>query len=74
MNTGGTALTVFHEGDGVLATTLKELKKWVATSSGVTLDEVVNLPPGTLVKSSSGKIARKKTLAKLSQLQIRPSL
>lgn len=74
LNIGGTALTVFHEGDGVLATTLKELKKWVATSSGVTLDEVVNLPPGTLVKSSSGKIARKKTLAKLSQLQIRPSL
>jgi fatty-acyl-CoA synthase len=72
LSTSGTALAALHEGDEVLACTLKMAKKWVTTSSGVTLDEVVHLPPGTLVKSSSGKIARKKTLSKLDQLHIWP--
>ena len=74
LNDSGGALRVFHEGEEVLADTLKLAKKWVATSSGVTLEEVVTLPPGTLVKSSSGKIARRKTLTKLAQLHLQPTL
>jgi hypothetical protein len=68
VNADHSALVVYFEGDNSGTTTYPAVRKWVSTSSGVSLDRLVELPLGTLVKSSSGKIARKKTLAKLEAL------
>ncbi len=68
LNEDGSALTVYFEGEGVSDAEHTALRKWLACSSAVSLDRLVNLPYGTLVKSSSGKIARKKTLFKLNEL------
>jgi len=45
------------------------LRQWVASSSAVSLAGLHRVAPGTLVKSSSGKIARSKTLHKLRALR-----
>ena len=68
VNADHSALVVYFEGDNSGTTTFPAVRKWVSSSSGVSLDRLVELPLGTLVKSSSGKIARKKTLAKLDAL------
>lgn len=65
LNRDGTALALYFEGEELSAGVRGALRKWAATASGVSLDSLTALPEGTLIKSSSGKIARRKTLDKL---------
>ena len=72
LNAEATALEVYYESSAPQAldsATQARLRQWVASSSAVSLAALNRVPPGTLVKSSSGKIARRKTLHKLQALQ-----
>ena len=48
-------------GSGTRRRSLGEVRKAVQEGMGLTLDDVVALPPGALPKTSSGKLQRAKT-------------
>jgi len=70
MNSSESALTIYYEGDEIEVSIKSEIRRWISSSSGVSLDGLNRLDHGTLIKSSSGKIARKKTLAKLQAVKV----
>lgn len=69
-NAGNSAVTILYEGDELDTAVLRQVRAWCATASGASVDRVTRLEPGTLVKSSSGKLARTKTLQKLARLNL----
>jgi acyl-CoA synthetase (AMP-forming)/AMP-acid ligase II len=64
-NSEHSAISVFYEGEKLPPAHQQTLRKWVITSCGVSLDRLILLENGFIVKSSSGKLARTKTLDKL---------
>lgn len=69
LNEDNLALIIYFEGEYERDIDKASIQRWVASSSGVSIDRLINLPYGTIIKSSSGKIARKKTLNKLSDFK-----
>lgn len=66
----GAAVDILYEGDELDAAGLRRIRQWCATAGGVSVNEIRRLEPGTIVKSSSGKIARTKSLDKLARLNL----
>lgn len=67
-NSVNSGLCVFYEGEGLTTQDQRTISIQVHSSSSVSIDRFVHLPPATLVKSTSGKISRKKSLIKLESL------
>lgn len=67
---GGAALTIFYEGDELDPGAIRQVRVWCATAAGASVDQLRRVEAGTIVKSSSGKIARRKSIAKLTRLNL----
>ncbi len=69
-NSESSAINVIYEGKDLSADVLQRVRKWCATSAGVSISIVKKVEDGTLVKSSSGKISRVKSLEKLARMML----
>lgn len=67
-NSEGSGLCVYYEGESLLPKDQMALRQQVNATSCIAIDRFVLLEANTLVKSTSGKIARKKSLQKLETL------
>ena len=63
----GGSLIIYFEGSLSAAET-QVIRKWAISNFAVTLSEFIQLENGFLIKSSSGKIARKKSLYKINSI------
>ncbi|MDH5254679.1 MAG: AMP-binding protein [Gammaproteobacteria bacterium] len=71
MATGdGAAVDILYEGAELDAAAQRQVRTWCGTAAGVSVNRIRRLEPGTIVKSSSGKIARAKSIAKLARLNL----
>jgi fatty-acyl-CoA synthase len=66
-NQGGSGVNIFYEGIELSPGSAQHIRTWVATACHVSIDQVQLVPDRTLVKSSSGKISRRKTEQKLRE-------
>lgn len=64
------AVSFFYEGAELNAGLILQIKRWCSTASGVSVNKVAKVQEGTIVKSSSGKLARSKTMDKLARLRL----
>jgi fatty-acyl-CoA synthase len=69
-NAEGSGLVVYYEGETLPAKEQMALRLQVNSTSSVAVDRFVLLQPNTLIKSSSGKIARQKSIQKLKDYAI----
>ncbi|MEO7387600.1 MAG: AMP-binding protein [Gammaproteobacteria bacterium] len=68
VSTGGTAVDILYEGEELDVENLRRIRQWCATAAGASVNRILNLEPGIIVKSSSGKVARAKSIEKLARL------
>ncbi|MBL8200615.1 MAG: AMP-binding protein [Chromatiales bacterium] len=68
----GSAIDILYEGDELAPPVQRQVRTWCGTAAGVSVNQIRRLEPGTIVKSSSGKLARAKSIEKLSRLNLLP--
>jgi len=73
-NESSTALNIFYEGTDLSAENARRFRTWTATACGLSTDRIEVVPPRTLIKSSSGKLSRRKTMKRLAERGLLTSL
>ncbi len=64
------AIDILYEGDDLPPSAQRQVRTWCGTAAGVSVNQIRRLEPGTIVKSSSGKLARAKSIEKLVRLNL----